>query len=96
MNIFVDIEYSFIRQPIKLAIANSLKETVTFVGHDSMADLIIGIPEYQYHKPCILLSDDPHQFIIQDNVLAICPTPTNTSEMETLVMKVTECLRLLR
>lgn len=96
MKIFVDISYSFIRQPIKLALSNTLKDLITFVRHDSMADLIIGSPEYPYNKPCVILTDDPHQFIIQDNALALCPTPTNKSEMDTLVVKVAECCRLLK
>ena len=96
MNVFVDIEYSFIRQPIKIALSNTLKDSINYVVDDTKADLIIGSPEQQYHKPCVILTDDPHQFIIQDNALAICPTPTSKDEMDTLVMKVIECIRVIK
>lgn len=96
MKIFVDIHYGFIRQPIKLALSNTLKNSIEFVVAEDLADLVIGTSEYTYTKPSVILTDDPHQFIIQDNALALCPTPTNKSEMDTLVIKVAECCRLLK
>lgn len=96
MKIFVDIHYGFIRQPIKLALSNTLKDSIEFVNVEELSDLVIGTSEYSYVKPSVILTDDPHQFIIQDNALAICPTPTNKSEMDTLVVKVAECFRLLK
>lgn len=95
MKIFVDIHYGFIRQPIKLALSNTLKDSIEFVGTESLADLVIGTSEYTYTKPSVILTDDPHQFILQENALAICPTPTSKAEMDTLAVKVTECIRLL-
>lgn len=90
MNIYVDIDHSFIRQPIKLAISNYLQDAVSFVGVEEMAELIIGIPDKQYVKPSILLSDDPHTLISHDTCLSINPVPSNKAEMDTLILKVAE------
>lgn len=95
MNIFIDVHHSFIRQPIKIAIISSLGASVSFVTSEDTADLVIGTPDTVYMKPCILLSDNPHVISDNESCLAISPTPTNKSEMATLILRVADYLRLI-
>jgi len=93
MNIYVDIQYSFIREPIKLAIVNSLQDKIRFVFSEVEADLVIGTSENAYSKPCIILTDDPHVLIDKDTAIAISAFPSNADELDTLVQKVARVLQ---
>jgi len=95
MNIFVDIQYSFIREPIKLALVNELGYAITFVNSEEDAGLVIGSSDTTYSKPCIILTDDPYQLIVQDNALDIAPFPSSADELTTLVKKVGRLLKVL-
>lgn len=92
MNLHVDITYSFIREPIKLALANHLGNTITFVNSEEEASLVLGTSDKSYSKPTIILSDDPHNIILHDTCLNISPIPSNKAEMATLVLKVAELI----
>jgi len=92
MRIFTDIDHSFIRQPIQIALSNYLHDSISFVGDENTADLVIGSSDKIYTKPCILLSDNPELLHTNNTCLTINPTPTNKSEMYTLVLKVAEYL----
>lgn len=90
MNIHVDIDYSFLRQPIKLALSNHLNDSITFVNSEEEASLVLGTSDKYYYKPTIILSDDPHTIISHDTCLNINPMPANKAEMDTLVLKVAD------
>jgi hypothetical protein len=84
IRIFVDLGFTFIRQPIKLAISDKFK--VEFVDNEQLSDIVITSTNPP-NKPTLLLTDDICNLYEKENVFDICPIPSDVSEMETLLLK---------
>ncbi|MCI4438004.1 MAG: hypothetical protein JHC33_14445 [Ignisphaera sp.] len=85
--LFIDINYAFIRQPIKLAILNSGIADIDFVDKEEDADLILGSSDKIYTKPVLYLTDNADLLVSQENSVDISVIPTSTYEMTTLIHK---------
>lgn len=95
--IFVDIEYVFARQPIKLFLQREFNGSITFVEDELSASIIISNTfDYPDTKALIIgLSDNPNTIMDSSTVFSICPVPTDASEFALLAHRVKEAREVL-
>lgn len=88
--LFIDIHYSFLRQPIKMALSYKLGDKITFVSSDEEADLILTTTDQHYasNTPILYLTDAVETMATHITAVDISPIPTSDRDMQLLVERV--------